>query len=395
MRIAFHAPLKPPDHPVPSGDRRVARLFLAALREAGHAATVASRLRSWDDASVPGRQARLAALGDRLGDRLLRRWQARPAERPALWFTYHLYHKAPDLIGPRVAAALDIPYVVAEASYAPKRRTGPWADGFARAEAALAQADAVIALTSVDAEGLAPVVPAGRLHRLPPFLDVGPYVAAAGRRGAVRPRLFRGDPGPWLLAVGMMRPGDKDRSYAVLAAALARLGDRPWRLAVVGDGSERDAVLGRFDPARVVWFGARPTADLAELYAAADLYVWPAVNEAYGMAVLEAQATGLPVVAGAVGGVPDIVADGVTGLLVPPLDPARFAEAVRLLLADPGRRAEMAEAALRTVAWEHGFPRAVETLDAILRRAAAQRRRPGRPAGGATPSDPPTGTDRP
>ena len=62
MRIAFHAPLKPPDHPVPSGDRRVARLFLAALREAGHAATVASRLRSWDDASVPGRQARLAAL---------------------------------------------------------------------------------------------------------------------------------------------------------------------------------------------------------------------------------------------------------------------------------------------------------------------------------------------
>ena len=80
---------------------------------------------------------------------------------------------------------------------------------------------------------------------------------------------------------------------------------------------------------------------------------------------------------------------------MPPLDPARFAEAVRLLLADPGRRAEMAEAALRTVAWEHGFPRAVETLDAILRRAAAQRRRPGRPAGGATPSDPPTGTDRP
>ncbi|WP_035670480.1 hypothetical protein [Azospirillum brasilense] len=52
MRIAFYAPLKSPTHPVPSGDRRMARLLMAALERAGHAVTLASTLRSWDDGSV-------------------------------------------------------------------------------------------------------------------------------------------------------------------------------------------------------------------------------------------------------------------------------------------------------------------------------------------------------
>ena len=65
---------------------------------------------------------------------------------------------------------------------------------------------------------------------------------------------------------------------------------------------------------------------------ARDLYLWPAINEAYGMAFLEAQAAGLPVVAGRTGGVPAVVADGVTGLLTPIGDAAAFAGAVARLL---------------------------------------------------------------
>ena len=61
MRIAFYAPLKPPDHPVPSGDRRMAQLFLAALRGAGHEPVLASRFRSFEGRGDPARQARLAA----------------------------------------------------------------------------------------------------------------------------------------------------------------------------------------------------------------------------------------------------------------------------------------------------------------------------------------------
>src|ERR1041384_5756112 len=78
MRIAFYAPLKPPDHPVPSGDREIARLFLAALRRAGHEPFLASRMRSFDGAGDAEHQARIAALNQRTAERLLRRWRGQP-----------------------------------------------------------------------------------------------------------------------------------------------------------------------------------------------------------------------------------------------------------------------------------------------------------------------------
>src|SRR5689334_9335213 len=127
MRVAFYAPLKPPDHPVPSGDRRVARLLLDALRLAGHEPFLASDLRSHDGAGDPERQARLAELGRHETERLLGQWRQMPGTAPELWFTYHLYYKAPDGLGPAVCNTLGIPYVIAEASVAPKRADGRWA----------------------------------------------------------------------------------------------------------------------------------------------------------------------------------------------------------------------------------------------------------------------------
>src|SRR5437660_10875531 len=109
-RIAFYAPLKPPDHPVPSGERRVARLLLDALRLAGHQPFVASRLRTYDGRGDPERQQRLAAIGRRGAERLLRCWRRDPEKAPELWLTYHLYYKAPDWLGPAVSKALGIPY---------------------------------------------------------------------------------------------------------------------------------------------------------------------------------------------------------------------------------------------------------------------------------------------
>ncbi len=125
MRIAFYAPMKPPDHAVPSGDRRMARQLMQALRTAGHDVRLASRLRSWEGRGDPERQARIRTEAARGVRRLIARWRD-AADRPDLWFTYHLYHKAPDLLGPPVARALGLPYVVAEASYAAKQAGGPW-----------------------------------------------------------------------------------------------------------------------------------------------------------------------------------------------------------------------------------------------------------------------------
>ncbi len=97
---------------------------------------------------------------------------------------------------------------------------------------------------------------------------------------------------------------------------------------------------------RVRFAGAIGHPVLRTTYATSDLYVWPAINEAYGMAFLEAQAAGLPVVAGRTGGVPAVVADGRSGLLTPVGDVAAFAAAVRRLLDDGEERARLARGAL-------------------------------------------------
>jgi glycosyltransferase involved in cell wall biosynthesis len=360
MRIAFYAPLKPPDHPVPSGDRQIARLFLEALRRAGHEPFLASRLRSFDGAGDAERQARGAARAQRTAKGLVSRWRERPQERPALWFTYHLYYKAPDWLGPAVGAALGIPYVVAEASHAAKRAEGAWASGHRAVEQALRRADAVIGLNSADRPGVLPLLrDPGRWMALPPFLDAARFVARQPRPAGETPRL---------IAVAMMRPGDKLASYRVLGAALTRLLDVPWHLDVVGEGPARSAVEEALRPLaeRVTYRGALDAPGVAEALAHADLFVWPAINEAFGMALLEAQASGLPVVAGISGGVGDIVAPGLTGVLVPPGDAAAFAAAARRLILDPSARGAMGEAARQKVRHEHDLPVAAGRLAALI-----------------------------
>ena len=102
--------------------------------------------------------------------------------------TYHLYYKAPDWIGPRVASHLAIPYVVVEASVAAKRANGPWGVGHEAVLAALKRADAVVSLNPADEAGVRPYVAAPeRLHALKPFIDASAYLVAARTRAA-RPR---------------------------------------------------------------------------------------------------------------------------------------------------------------------------------------------------------------
>jgi glycosyltransferase involved in cell wall biosynthesis len=300
------------------------------------------------------------------------------AERPALWFTYHLYYKAPDWIGPRAATALDIPYVVAEASHAPKRAAGVWGAHHADTETAIVQARAVLCLTRHDAHCVAPLVrDPGRLFALPPFLDPEPFAAASARRASVRAALATRhdlDPArPWLLTVAMMRRDVKLESYRELAAALGCIAEKPWLLLIVGDGEARADVEASFaglGPERVRFLGERPPETLADLYAAADLYLWPAVGEAYGMALLEAGAAGLPVVAGAIGGVPDIVIDRRTGLLARANDPRDFAGRVATLLDDPALCRTLGAEARAFVASERSLGAAQTILARALAHAA-------------------------
>ncbi len=377
MRVAFYAPMKSPDHPAPSGDRTVARLLRRALREGGHEVELASRFRSWIKAPDEARQRRLEAVGRKLAARLIRRYRARPeGERPRVWFTYHLYYKAPDFIGPHVARALGIPYLVAEASLSAKRAEGPWAFGHQRAAEAMAAAHSIITLNPDDVAGLDP---AWRQRRLAPFLDTAPFRAAGAARAEHRAHWAEraeADPRqPWLVGLAMMRPGDKLESYRLLAKALRGLPDLPWQLLVAGDGPARGEVEQAFQAfssgasKRIRFLGEVKPEAVPGLLAAADLCVWPAIGEAWGMALMEAQAAATPVVAGKRPGVAAIVRDGRSGILTKLGDAATFAAAIRALLTAPALRRQMSLAAAEDMEREHSLTAASERLTHLLNEA--------------------------
>jgi glycosyltransferase involved in cell wall biosynthesis len=340
--------MKAPDHPTPSGDRHIARLTLRALARAGFEATCVSRLRTLEMTGGPEAQTCLRAEAGAETTRLIDELTAAP---PALWFTYHCYYKAPDLIGPAIADALGIPYVISEASVSPKRRDGPWAGFAALSDTAIAHAGRLFWTTARDRPALEAAGHGPKMIHLPAFLDPGSVVEPRPAGHPLR-----------LLTVAMMRLGDKLESYRRLAAALAHLpGD--WRLTVIGHGAARDTVLALLTPfaERLSHIGDIDDPAAIRLhYEAADLMVWPGVNEGVGMVWLEAQAAGLPVVAedgpaarALIGG----------GNLPPPDDPRAFAEAIAAAAA---ARPALARAARAHVEAHHSLEAAAATLESGL-----------------------------
>ncbi|NBC31204.1 MAG: glycosyltransferase [Alphaproteobacteria bacterium] len=387
MRLAFYCPFRAPGSREPSGAAETARQLIHALSLTGHQVEIASIFCSADAGDVPGRRDRLAGLGERLAGRLIARLKRRPPEaRPEAWITYHAGDDAIDRLGPRVAAALDIPLVLIEpmppASAADAALAGDGDDdGDDPTAAALAQAEAVVTLTRHAAAGLAGRLPDPARHTaMLPFLALGPVEAArkarVQHREALATRYQLSKDVPWLLSVGMMRDADKLKSYEILATSLQRMAALDWRLIVVGDGPLRRDVLGwlaYLPRGRVHWVGALAPQQMLPLYLACDLYIWPAVHERHGRAILEAQACGLPVVVGQGGAVSDVARDGVTGKFAEAGNQADFANAVMFLLRHENFRKTYATAARNTALDHHGIGRAADTLDEVLSAVAARR----------------------
>jgi glycosyltransferase involved in cell wall biosynthesis len=173
-------------------------------------------------------------------------------------------------------------------------------------------------------------------------------IALAPRPGAgkaIRAELGLGSDDFVVATLSAMRP---EKAHDVTLAAAERLVDRypSLRLLVVGDGPGRDAVeraaAGLGD--RVVLAGYRP--DVMETLDAVDVLVNPSRSDAFPSSLLEAMAAGVPVVASAVGGIPEIVDDGITGLLIdaPPRAEA-VADAIARLAEDPDLRRRFGAAA--------------------------------------------------
>jgi len=162
--------------------------------------------------------------------------------------------------------------------------------------------------------------------------------AGAGSRESIRQGSTH-----WLLTVCRLMPHKGVDTALDVVAALRRRGFDVGYL-VAGGGPEAEALAGRALALgiadRVRWLGHVPDAVLPSLYAAADVYLGLSRQdgvevEGFGLSLLEAAASGLPVIAGACGGTEDCVAEGITGFRVPPLDVAAAADRVERVLADP------------------------------------------------------------
>jgi len=142
------------------------------------------------------------------------------------------------------------------------------------------------------------------------------------------------------------RVDDVVRMFARVRAALP---GRPLVLHLVGDGPERPHITALAHSlgldADVHCLGER--VDLPDVLRDADLFLLPSQTESFGLAALEAMACGVPVIASAVGGLPEVVADGETGLLLPVGDVEGLAQAAVALLTDEPRRRRMSVAARR------------------------------------------------
>jgi glycosyltransferase involved in cell wall biosynthesis len=180
-----------------------------------------------------------------------------------------------------------------------------------------------------------------------------------------------------VLAVGRLRA---PKDFVTLVAATAQLAPDVACVHIVGDGPDRPAVereIARHRlEERVVLLGERE--DVAGLLASADVFVLPSRSEGMPMSVLEAMAAGLPVVASAVGGVPELVIDGETGTLVAPGDPDALARALGALVADPAARARLGAAARARAEAEFGIEANRQAHVALYQAALAVRGRPKR-----------------
>ena len=337
----------------------MARALVAALGSAGHTVVQPSGLRSFLPAPDMDRQAQLHIEAEREIDRITAAWTK--AGPPDVWFTYHNHYKAPDLLGPAIARRFALPYVVAEASHAPKR-AATWTSWHAASEAAIRAADLHLCFTARDRDGLSDLLkPECAAVDLAPFLDLDDFPPVRDTRESGPPRL---------VTLAMMRPGDKLASYSLLAEALERLGDMPWHLDIIGSGPAKDDVAARFSglpAARLTWHGTLEQAAAWQQISRADLFVWPGFGEAFGLAYLEAQAAGVPVLAFDTAGVSAVVRHGTTGVLVAEISAQAYADALRAMLSDRDTLAWMGVAARQFVLEERTLAQASVVLDTALR----------------------------
>ncbi len=350
----------------------MARALIKALEMAGHEVRIVSHIRSFS--KTPHSQSQIDQIKSEADNvtRETKKWGAQ------VWFSYHPYYKAPDFIGLQVSQALGLTIITAEASLAKKRNDGEWAESQSHVVSLLKQSSANFYFTDRDFEGLKGTVEPSKLIYLPPFIQVDDSSAAHATNNNQRQTSFAsmgqvslvtmGQVS--LVTMGMMRGGVKSQSYQFLAQALGQLKQSNWHLSIIGDGSYRREVEGYFSgfaDHQITWLGELAPKDVTKELATHDVFLWPGFGEAYGLAYLEAQSCGLPVIGLKTHGVPWVVKDGKTGILVEPDKLETYVTAIEKLLLDTDLRERMSTQARKFVHAERSLKSASTLIDNVIR----------------------------
>ncbi len=238
-------------------------------------------------------------------------------------------------------------------------------------------------LQELTAEGVA----ASKIRLIPNGIDLHEFAGVGVDRRQAREQLGIG---PDVLVLSMVASLQPYKGHADLLHALQLVRDRlPAGWMLLAPGRDIDSHLGRMQQlshqlglsAHVRLLGERD--DVAVILRTADIHVSASHTEGLPNNILEAMCTGLPVVASAVGGVPEMVVDGVTGLLVPPQNPEAMARALLALAHDRERRAAMGEAG-RNSAASFSINRSTDALARLYTELAAARRPDRRYRAGST-----------
>jgi phosphatidyl-myo-inositol dimannoside synthase len=372
LRIAFYAPFKSLGHPRPSGDLAIGTGLFQYLEGLGHQIGVASTLRGRWISWKPWRWPQV--IHSRTG--AVRRSRALGVN---LWLTYHTYYKAPDLLGPVCSKRLAVPYAVFQGIYSTKRRRD-WRTlaGFLLNRRALTAADHVFTNRKEDFLNLGRIIPAERLTYVVPGIRPAQFRFDREAREELRRRWGVNDH-TLVVSAAMFRPGVKSEGLAWVIRSCGELLTRHpgLALAIAGGGSEEPRLInlaaGNLS-GRVCFVGELPREEMPRFYSAGDLFVFPGIRESLGMVYLEAQSCGLPVVAFADGGVPEVVADGTSGYLVRPFDGAAFGAAISRLLGDSNLRRTMGREAGDYVRRRHDLDHNYRVIEATLRGLTLRKR---------------------
>lgn len=231
---------------------------------------------------------------------------------------------------------------------------------------ALARADAITATGLRLAEATLPWAPPAKPVAVIPYgADLERFAPAAS--SPPRDRVVVG-------AVARLSP---EKGFDHLLQALALLRDRGVRaeLRLAGDGPSRAALEKRAAAlnlgGHVRFLGEVPHEAVPEILRDLDIFAIPSTWEGFGVAAVEAAACALPVVGSNIHGIPDVVQDGETGLLVPPADPSALAAALEALIADPARRGRMGVAGRALVEREYDWAKNAAQMERLYELACA------------------------